>query len=50
MKLSTALLNMLNLVKIGVLDFGRKIMINPASVNLGHKLARSIEPIDILFQ
>ncbi|KAF7504246.1 hypothetical protein GJ744_002568 [Endocarpon pusillum] len=49
-KLSPALLNVLDPVETSVLDFGRKIPLNQASLNVGHKHAGSIEATDVLLQ
>lgn len=49
-KLSTALLNILNSVETDLMNFGRKIAIDPASLNLSHKLTGNVELTDILLQ
>jgi hypothetical protein len=49
-KLSAAFLNMIGPVATGVLNFGRKIMLNPTSLSIGYKHAGNTHVTDILLE
>jgi hypothetical protein len=47
-ELSTATLNMLDLVVTSELDFRRKTLLNSTTLDIGYKHTRSIYAIDVL--
>jgi len=50
MKLSTALLQMLNLVETYVLNIQRKTLLHSNSLYVSHKYTRSVNTTNVLFE